>query len=89
MLNIYSFLITIIILVIQSFLSRRNNVYWGAILPIVYVVTLIYLWFFKTFSLLTAFVGLVALLGIWADGRASLKKKRKKELEKMKLHDFK
>ncbi|MCP1358334.1 hypothetical protein [Aneurinibacillus migulanus] len=79
---LYSFLITVVILVVESFLSRRNNVYLGAILPVVYLVTLIYLWFSETFFvkstfsfLLAAFAGLVALLGIWINGRESLKKK--------------
>ncbi|GED12316.1 hypothetical protein [Aneurinibacillus aneurinilyticus] len=76
---LYSFLITIVILVIQFFLSRRNNVYLGAILPVVYLVTLIYLWFSETLfiksTLLAAFAGLAALLGIWINGRESLKKK--------------
>ncbi|MMZ59629.1 hypothetical protein D1872_216790 [compost metagenome] len=76
---LYSFLITIVILVIQFFLSRRNNVYLGAILPVVYLVTFIYLWFSETLfiksTLLAAFAGLAALLGIWINGRESLKKK--------------
>ncbi len=76
---LYSFLITIVILVIQFFLSRRNNVYLGAILPVVYLVTLIYLWFSETLfiksTLLAAFAGLAALLGSWINGRESLKKK--------------
>lgn len=96
MLRIYGFLIAIVILGIQSFLSRRNNVYWGAILPVMYLVTFTYLRFSETFFvkntssfLFGVFGGLVVLLGAWANGRESLKKKRKKELEKMKLHDIK
>lgn len=76
------------------FIISKNNVYWGAILPVLYVPFII-IWlperFGKeiTFSVILAAVGgLVFLLGMWINGREYLKKKRKKELEKMELHDI-
>ncbi len=94
MLLVYGWLIAIGVLVVQFFLSRRTNVYWGAILPVLYVVFII-VWlparFGKeiTFSvILAAVAGLVFLFGMWFNGREYLKKKRKQELEKMELHDI-
>ncbi|GAB0168276.1 hypothetical protein LSPCS325_17130 [Lysinibacillus sp. CTST325] len=91
---IIAILIAIVIIGIQSFLSRRTNVYWGAIVPILYLVFIFGWWSIRvdnvnTSSLIKAAVGgSVFLLGTWAKGRESLKNKRKKELEKMKLHDI-
>lgn len=94
MFHVYGWLIAIGVLVVQFLLSRRTNVYWGAILPVLYVPFII-IWlperFGKeiTFSVILAAVGgLVFLLGMWINGREYLKKKRKKELEKMELHDI-
>ncbi|MFT9819229.1 hypothetical protein [Lysinibacillus sp. NPDC056185] len=87
-------LIAIVILGTQFYLSRRTNVYWGAIVPVVYLVIIFGWWYngmdkFNTYTLFkVAVVGPAVLLGIWARGRESLKNKRKKELEKMKLHDI-
>lgn len=88
-------LLAILILAIQHFLSMRNNVWWGAIMPTVYIVLMFYLklsgkanelerdfWFI-------AILGTVILLSTWTSGRQSLIKKRKKELEKMKSRDLK
>lgn len=94
MFQFYGWLIAIAVLGIQIFLSRRSNVYWGAILPVLYLVFICF-WLYErigtdsTFSLVLAAVGgLAVLLGIWNNGREALKKKRKKELEKMELHDI-
>lgn len=89
-----AFLIAILIIGVQAFLSRRANVYWGAIVPILYLVCIFGWWITReenvnTSSLIkVAVAGTVFLLGTWAKGRESLKNKRKKELEKMKLHDI-
>ncbi|WP_232698453.1 hypothetical protein [Brevibacillus daliensis] len=97
MLHVFQFLIALAIIGVQYILSRRNNVYWGAILPVVYVMTFVYLWLFGTYFtnrgvtfdlLLAIFGGEVVLLGTWVKGREALKKKRKKELEKMELQDI-
>ncbi|MDM5291894.1 hypothetical protein QUF81_01140 [Peribacillus simplex] len=93
--QVYKWLIFIGIMGVQFFLSRRNNAYWGAILPVLYLV-FIFGWLSNrmvngnTFSLIiVAIGGLAILLGEWSNGRESLKKKRKKELEKMKTLDIK
>jgi hypothetical protein len=94
MFQVYGWLIAIGILGIQFILSRRRNVYWGAILPILYIF-FIFGWLSErivkenTISLILAAVGgLVILLGGWINGRESLKNKRKKELEKIELHNI-
>ncbi|MFJ3386974.1 hypothetical protein [Lysinibacillus sp. NPDC086135] len=87
-------LIAIVIIGVQSFLSRRANVYFGAIVPILYLVFIFGWWIIRTGNVNTsslikvAVAGTLFLLGTWAKGRESLKNKRKKELEKMKLHDI-
>ncbi|MBU6079741.1 hypothetical protein [Allobacillus halotolerans] len=88
-------LLAIFILVLQHFLSTRNKVFWGGLLPVAYVILLIYLilsglmdvgsrdfWFI-------AILGTTILLGEWISGRESLEKKRKQELDKMTSHDLK
>ena len=85
----------LVILGSQYFLSRRNNTYWGAILPVIYFA------FFSYASLsgllkggngfskfLIVFGGTSFLLSIWVNGRQAVKDKRKKELEKMELYDM-
>ncbi|MEY9979148.1 hypothetical protein [Lysinibacillus sp. RC79] len=87
-------LVAIVILGVQFILSRRTKVYWGAIVPVLYLVFIFGWWYnrmdnINTYTLIkVAVVGPVVLLGMWARGRESLKNKRKKELEKMKLHDI-
>lgn len=88
-------LLAILILATQHFLSTRNSVWWGAIMPTGYIAFMVYLklsglaneldrdfWFI-------AFIGTAILLSTWTSGRESLAKKRKKELEKMQSHDLK
>ena len=92
--EVYKWLIAFGILGVQFFLSRRTNVYWGAILPVLYLV-FIFEWLSNRMdnghpfhTIFVAVAGLMILLGDWAKGRDSLKNKRKKELEKMRLHDI-
>lgn len=87
-------LITILVLVVQHFLSTRKSAFWGALLPLCFAGLMAYLkysgladgerdfWFMAS-------LGTVILLSIWATGRETLKKKRKKELDKMESHDLK
>lgn len=78
---------------IQYFLSTRNSIYWGAIIPVVFVTWVT--WMLVT-GRIESFIlyGAMLLLGIgflvnqWGAGRKSLHKQRKKELEKMKSHDM-
>lgn len=82
------------ILAVQFFFSTRNNVYWGAILPVAYIL-------FLTRMLVTnpnentigyimyLLLGLLFLIAEWNGGRKYLREKRKKELDKMKTRDLK
>jgi hypothetical protein len=59
-----------------------------------YVIFVAYLWIVETHlanvgNILVLVGGLALLLSVWNNGRESIKKKRKKELEKMKLRDIK
>ena len=92
--GIYGLIISILVIGIQFYLSRKKSVYWGAILPVLYLVFIVG-WFIKKFGeldtltlILAAVGGLAFLLSIWINGRDSLKKKIKKEMEKMELHDI-
>ena len=45
--TLYGVLIGIFILIAHHFLSRRNNPYWGGIVPGIYLVFMIWLFFIK------------------------------------------
>ncbi len=92
--DFYGVLIIAGILAVQFFLSTRNNLYWGAILPVAYIGFLIWIFVTKEIESLMAFflsllLGLLFLCGEWNGGRKYLQEKTKKELEKMKAHDMK
>ncbi|EJQ86846.1 hypothetical protein IGW_05321 [Bacillus cereus ISP3191] len=97
MFRLYGFLIAILLIGLQYFLSRRENVYWGLCLPILYVITLLYLGVTEVLSvkgntlifIIIILGGLAILLGIWIKGREDLKNKQKKELDRMKTKDIK
>lgn len=81
------------ILALQFFFSTRNNIYWGAILPVAYIVFLT--WQFVTNHIentmgfiLYLLLGLLFLGAEWNGGRKYLHEKRKKELAKMKTYDM-
>lgn len=89
-----SVLIIIAILVAQQILSSRNNAYWGAVMPVLFITGMT--WLVVTHRLENIWAIIVFLvLGIgllaeqWSLGRKSLAKKRKMELDKMKTHDIK
>lgn len=82
------------ILAVQYFFSTRNNVYWGAVIPVVFIIFLT--WMFVTNHIehtlafiLILIVGMLFLFGQWVGGRESLRKRRRKELEKMESYDLK
>jgi len=81
------------ILGVQYFLSTRNSVYWGGLIPIVFVAWRTWIFFNESEKLLAyvliLLVGLAFLIGGWYEGRNALRKKRKQELDKMKSHDLK
>lgn len=89
------YLIGLAVIGAQFFLSRRNNVYWGAVLPVLYNAAFVYAWLSgfiaegRGTSMISASVGgTIVLLSLWANGRKSVENKRKKELEKIRLRDL-
>lgn len=91
--SFYRFLIVVGVLAFQFFLSTRNNIYWGAILPVAYTVFLTWMYIAKDLGSILSYVlillvGLLFLMMEWNGGRKYLHEKRKKELDKMKLLDI-
>uniref|UniRef100_UPI00402AF6BF hypothetical protein n=1 Tax=Bacillus sp. DX2.2 TaxID=3073452 RepID=UPI00402AF6BF len=93
MIDFYRVFIIAIVLAVQYFFSTRASIYWGAIIPVAYVVLLTGMFVTNNIESTIGFI-LYLLLGIlfliveWNQGRKSLHKKRKKELDKMKTHDI-
>ncbi|UOQ44896.1 hypothetical protein MUN89_02790 [Halobacillus salinarum] len=85
-------LLVVIILGFQFFLSTRNNVYWGGIIPALLVILMAYFVITERTELLHTIlitgVGLLFLLAEWGKGRKELQKRRKKELNKMRTQDI-
>ncbi|HDK7167934.1 TPA: hypothetical protein PTV44_001793 [Clostridium botulinum] len=87
-------LITIFLVALQQFLSRRKHFVFGLILPLFVVIGAglfimfkaetgtLGKWIFK-FSVL-----LLVSLSVYFEGRDKVKKKKKKELEKMTIKDL-
>ncbi|ATO48401.1 hypothetical protein [Brevibacillus laterosporus] len=95
MVHALQFVVGVVILGIQYYLSRRNNTYWGAILPVIYIACFVYGKLTGLFNegkemsmILAALGGTALLLLVWIKGRTSVKDKRRKELEKIELHDL-
>ena len=85
-------IITVLILGFQYFLSLRNSVYWGGIIPAITVIVMAYLVITGKSdmlrSLLITGVGLLFMAAEWRRGREELQKKRNKELNKMRTQDL-
>src|SRR5690625_1048910 len=87
MFKVYAWLIALVILGCQFYLSRRRSVWWGAILPIAYFLVFIYGWVSETYFTrenTTSFVlaligGLAFLLSGWINGRRSEERRVGKE----------
>ncbi|MBC6972460.1 hypothetical protein H9I32_08570 [Bacillus sp. Xin] len=87
-------LVTVVIIVIQSFLSSRKNPYLGGILPVAYIGFISFFFnklfangdYFSTWLMILA--GLCAFLSIWISGRERFKKKRQKELDRIELQNL-
>jgi len=81
------------ILGVQYFLSSRNSVYWGGLIPLVFVVWRTWILINEDENFLAyvliLLVGLAFLIGGWYEGRKALHEKRKQELDKMKSYDMK
>jgi len=91
--KVFDWLMAFGIIGLQYFLSRRQKVFWGAILPIAFIILTIVLLSFNSFNgwvsmIFPAILGLLILCGIWSNAREDLKKKRLKELEKMQAQDL-
>lgn len=90
---LYFWIIGIIILGIQYVLTRFENKYLGGILPLLFLCFMVWLYNYHQPDNIISFAiatlgGFVMLASIWESGRTAIKNKRKKELEKIKLHDI-
>lgn len=78
-----------VLLAIQYFLSRTGNKIVGAIVPVIFVIVLIYLYLTEKLGLniwgaiIFGIIGLLFLLGQWDSAQKDKKKKMEKELDKM------
>ncbi|MEB6060013.1 hypothetical protein BU120_10775 [Staphylococcus xylosus] len=83
-----------VLLAIQYFLSRTGNKMVGAIVPVIFVIVLIYLYLTEKLGLniwgaiIFGFIGLLFLLAQWDSAQKDNKKKTKKELDKIEGKDL-
>ena len=83
-----------VLLAIQYFLSRTGNKIVGAIVPVIFVIVLIYLYLTEKLGLniwgaiIFGIIGLLFLLGQWDSEQKDKKKKMEKELDKMEGKDL-
>ncbi|MEC5300195.1 MULTISPECIES: hypothetical protein [Staphylococcus] len=83
-----------VLLAIQYFLSRTGNKIVGAIVPVIFVIVLIYLYLTEKLGLniwgaiIFGVIGLLFLLGQWDSAQKDKKKKMEKELDKMEGKDL-
>ncbi|MCS4486551.1 hypothetical protein [Staphylococcus americanisciuri] len=81
------------IVALQYFMASRKHFLWGAIIPIAYVFTMIYLYLSNYYNSLLSFIlflslGLIFLFEEWNRGRKDRRKKENNELNKMKKKDL-
>ena len=93
MVDFYGVLIAAGVLAVQYFFSTRNSVFWGAIIPVAYIVVLTWMLVTSRIESAIAFIlililGILFLIAEWNGGRKYLREKRRKELDKMKTHDM-
>ena len=90
--DIYDVLIIVVLLGVQYFLASRKSIYWGALLPLGFLIWRIYLIVTTNNNILAQVIllllGLAFLYGQWVSGRKSVKEKQKKELRKIKVRDI-
>ncbi|MEJ7452310.1 hypothetical protein [Staphylococcus xylosus] len=83
-----------VLLAIQYFLSRTGNKIVGAIVPVIFVIVLIYLYLSEKLGLniwgavIFGIIGLLFLLGQWDSAQKDNKKKKKKESDKVEGKDL-
>ena len=90
--GLYNVLIYAGVLGVQYFFATRNSVYWGALIPVIFVTWRTWILFTSDERVLSyvliLLLGLAFLIGGWIKGRETLKERRKKELDKMRFHDM-
>jgi len=91
--GVFDVLIIAGILGVQHFLASRDSVYWGGLIPLIFIVWRTWMYFsgdekFLAYILILL-VGLAFLIGGWYEGRKALHKKREQELDKMASIDMK
>jgi hypothetical protein len=94
MADFYGALMAACVLAVQYFFSTRNNVFWGGIIPVSYIVFLTWMFVTNRIESTIAFIliliiGILFLIAEWNGGRKYLREKTRKELDKMKTYDMK
>ncbi|WP_226672286.1 hypothetical protein [Rossellomorea aquimaris] len=88
----FQLLLLVVTFGFQYFLAKRDSVYWGFLIPAIFVVTMTYFVLVGQVKVLSAFlvvvVGVAFLMEEWFRGRKDLKKERTQELNKMKSQDI-
>ncbi|MBO0380603.1 hypothetical protein JWK46_08955 [Staphylococcus hominis] len=92
MYELLSILILIVMFGVQYFLSTRSNKFLGAIIPILFVIFVAFMYFNNNLGLITSIVllalGLIALIEQWYKGNKQKKVNSAKEMVKMKGKDL-
>lgn len=92
MYELLSILILIIMFGLQYFLSTRSNKFLGAIIPIIFIIFVAFMYFSNNLGLITSIVllalGLILLIEQWYKGNKQKKVKYDKEMVKMKGKDL-
>lgn len=92
MYELLSILILIVMFGVQYFLSTRSNKFLGAIIPILFVIFVAFMYFNNNLGPITSIVllvlGLIALIEQWYKGNKQKKVNSAKEMVKMKGKDL-
>ena len=92
--GLFRFLMVLVIFAAQQYLSTRDKVYLGAVIPVLYFAVLIYAQLTGLIEwsalklVLYLMIGELFLVGYWISGRKMAATKRKKELARMKAFDL-
>lgn len=87
------FLIIVMMSAIQYFMATRNSFVFGFIIPLIFTLTMSWMFVTNRIESTTMFivlliVGLILLIEEWVRGRKSLHKRRQKEMDIMKTKDL-